>query len=185
MQLLEKEIEDFIFDDLTINNAEELLARGLIIPLGIFFDEPDSYSPTIKWFRQLNIDPYGILDIVGFYRYRGSLRVLLIELKATPIESKDFDQIFRYKKGLEVYANQTFKNTPVYVNCLLIGNGFSSGCYIQNNSKVTVSEYAYSLLGVTFKSHGIGTNWAIIEDDHCTWRRSAKLKTNGYAQKIH
>lgn len=185
MQLSEREIEDLIFDDLVNNDGHTLQVRGLDVPSLGFFQHWKS-NPKILWKRQLNIEPYGILDIVGFYRYKGNLFADLMELKACPIDATHFDQIFRYKKGLEVYIQNTFNSVRrIEVNCVLIGTGYNAGHYIQNNSEIRVSEYRYDLNGIDFNTHRPFTNWTKTNDDHCTFRSKVSankhIKTNGKA----
>lgn len=169
MQLSEKEIEDFIYLDLVCNRGSSIHERGLILPSHEFMMQPE--ISKVRWRRQLNIDPYGIIDIVGFYRYCGVIHVDLIELKAIPIRSDDFDQVFRYKRGLITYLKNTFKAPNIRVNCFLIGNGFESGHYIQNNASCVVAEYSYDLNGIQFDSHGPNATWyKTSENSNCSFR---------------
>jgi len=148
MQLSEKEVENFIYNDLVLNNGDELESRGMILQF-----RKTKYPVKIHWFQQLAIPPYGIIDLVGFYRYKGGIHVELLELKSIAIQSADFDQVFRYKRGLEIYLRNTFDNCRPDIQCHLIGNGYESGEYIQNNCDCIVSEFSYDLSGVIFKSH--------------------------------
>lgn len=178
MQLSEKEIEDLIYQDLTCNDGDTLNAKGLLLPfksLRKYKHHP--FENRVHWFRQLNLDPYGVIDIVGFYRHKGVLSVDLLELKAVPIESKDFNQIFRYKKGIEVFTRQTFKDVALNITPILIGHGYDSGCYIQNNCDVIVSELSYGLDGFEFNTHGQFSQWTVTKDDHCNFRSLIKRST--------
>lgn len=178
MQLSEKEIEDLIFKDLIENNGEDINDRGLNMP---FMD----YRTKVKWLRQLDIQPYGIIDIVGFYRHRGMLHADLLELKAVPIEARDFDQIFRYKTGLQVFTRKTFKRVNINVNPILIGTGFSTGYYIQNNVDIIISELTYGVAGFSFNTYNGFNGWTVKNDDNCNFRkllgRPSKQPTNGKA----
>lgn len=170
MQFSEKEVEDLIFKDVKENYGETLCEKGLVLPFQLkSFNH--KIKLNVKWCRQLDIPPYGTLDIAGFYRYRGILYVDLIELKACPIESAHFDQVFRYKKGIEVYIRQTFKHVLFEINCILIGAGYNTGNYIQNNSEITVCEYTFGLDGFSFINHKPFTSWTLTDDDHCTFRK--------------
>ena len=156
MNLSEKEIEEFIYNDLLNNSGKELMKRGLVLQYYDMLYNYDhfNYTPKIKWFRQLNVSPYGIIDIVGFYRHRGTIYVELIELKARPIQAQDFDQILRYECGLFKALNNTFlKNNCFHVRNNLIGTGYSDGHYIQNNLDCLVAVISYDLNGIAFKTH--------------------------------
>lgn len=181
MQLSEKEIEDLFYQDLVYNDGAKLESRGLTLPFrSLRKYQPKPFVNRVHWFRQLNLDPYGVIDLVGFYRYLGVLNVDLLELKAVPIESKDFNQLFRYKKGIEVFTRQTFKNINLNINPVLVGHGYDSGCYIQNNSDVTVSELSYGINGFEFETHGCYSQWTVTNDSHCNFKSLIK---KFYAQK--
>lgn len=170
MQLSEKEVEDLVFQDLTDCYGINLLRKGLQLPFQTFHEQLKQ-TPSVKWVRQLNLDPYGIADIVGFYRYKGRIYVDLLELKACAIESTHFDQVFRYEKGIEVYMRQTFNDVDCRINCILIGNGYNSGNYIQNNSDITVASYHYDINGLNFDMTSGFSSWALKNDDHCSFRQ--------------
>lgn len=171
MELSEKEIEGFIFNDLIENSGSNLEERGLELPSFNFNIAP-------KWFKQLNIEPYGIIDIVGFYRLNGAIHVDLIELKAVKIDSNHFEQIARYRKGIEVYLRNTFKKPELQINCILIGNGYD-GLYIQNISPISVASFEYGINGFSFHYTDSYPGWAIRNCE----KSFRKQKTNG--QKIH
>lgn len=150
MQISEQELEDFIYEDLTTNYGDELNDRGLSL-----IARYDEYQPKIKWFRQFDVGMYGRIDIVGVYRYRGNIFIDLIELKAVPIRSEDFDQICRYENAIKEYLNHTLKGDfPIYIFKYLIGTDISSGHYIHNVMRNTiVVVYNYGLEGICFDSH--------------------------------
>lgn len=170
MTLSEKEVEDLIFEDLTENFGISILNKGLLLPFQEFHKQINQ-TPSVKWVRQLNLDPYGIADIVGFYRYKGRIYVDLLELKACAIESPHFDQIFRYHKGIQVYLRQTFDDIDCIVNCILIGNGYNTGNYIQNHSDITVASYDYDINGLRFSMTKGLSSWSLKNDDHCSFRK--------------
>jgi len=162
MQLLEKEVEDFIYNDLAFNDGDELDGRGLQLQSYRNYSAP-------KWFRQLSIEPYGITDIVGFYRRDGYLHADLLELKAVPIALEHFEQISRYKRGLEIYLKNTFKNFGT-IQCYLIGNGYD-GLYIQNGINIHVASYEYNLHGIMFDHHAPYSGWQITNAKDRSFRK--------------
>lgn len=190
MQISEKELEDFIFDSLYHEYGADLVRRGLVLPFQKIA-ERYKHMPRIKWFRQLDISPYGIIDIVGVYRFAGKIYIDLYELKANPIECRDIDQIFRYKKGIEVFIRNSRPWIDYHINSVLIGNGYNTGNYIQNELPfLTVSEYNYSLHGMNFISHN-DSSWCVKGDENCHIRNIkgllsvSKSKPTSSAEKIH
>lgn len=169
MQLSEKEIEDYIYNDIVENGGTNLIDKGFYLPS---FESENK----VIWERQLNIDPYGIIDIVGFYRFNGCIHVDLLELKACPIDCNHFDQILRYRKGIIEYLKGTFRGCNITFNCFLVGNGYSSGHYINNCSPVGVIEFTYSLDGIEFEKHSPHASWHKPTDNKLTFR---KPKING------
>lgn len=148
MQLSEKEIEDFIFEDLTHNVGMGLTHRGLTT-LHTNLVVNQRYHKC-KWLRQLDLGPYGRADIVGYFRADDTIYVELMELKSIPIEVADFEQILRYKKAIKEYVGKRFN---LSFQMYLIGKGFNSGHYIHNCVPVSVVEYKYSLDGLEFEVH--------------------------------
>jgi hypothetical protein len=147
MQLSEKEIEDFIFEDVTHNAGITLANRGF----QTFHNELIFDHGTIcraRWLRQVDLGPYGRADIIGYYRLGGQVCIELMELKAVPIGVGDFDQIFKYKKAIKHYFGERF---DLKIQLYLIGTGVSSGHYIHNELPVSVYTYTYDLDGVTFR----------------------------------
>lgn len=156
MKISESEFETMIFNDL-ITGGENLSMRGFTHPMlrdvksGRF---EKTGVPKMRWFRQVNIDPYGIIDIVGFYRHSGYLFVELMELKARPIESDDFDQIYRYKDGIWKMLNNTFPNRHDFdIQCILIGTAYKNGHFIQNQDDTLVVTCNFGISGLVFEEH--------------------------------
>lgn len=165
MEISEKEIEDFIYNDLVKYNGNGLMVRGVDL---YCFSHMASYN--IRWFRQLNIEPYGICDIVGFYRFRGMIYVELIELKKTSIDANHFEQIARYKKGLQVYLKNTFlKSDGFHIDMSLIGIGYD-GCYIQNLLPINVYNASFDLNGFTFDKTGGYSSWYNLNGKNKSFR---------------
>lgn len=174
MELTERELENHIFNDLIENGGSNLNDRGLCLP---FFEL--GVSP--KWHRQINIDPYGIIDIAGFYRYKGQIRVDLLELKKVAVDANHIEQIFRYRKGLEVYLSNTFRgNISIRINCIIIGSQ-NDGLYTQNYSPVDIASYKIDLItGISFEYTHYASGWHIVTKEKKSFR---KQNTNG--QKVH
>lgn len=172
MILTEKEVELLIFEDLRTNYGLGLKGRGLEL------NSQELCGPfeknKIRWFRQLSIPPYGIIDLVGFFRHNGAIHVELIELKSIAIESEHFEQLFKYRDGLDIYLHNTFKNPKVVFSSYLIGRGFNTGTNIQNNTGVIVSTYDYDLSGIQFKTFNCDVKkWRIEGDEDsekCSFR---------------
>jgi hypothetical protein len=176
MQLSEKEIEDFVFDDLQNNNGMGLQYRGLELP---FTRRAYNQYIKCKWVRQLNIDPYGICDIVGFYRYEGAIHVELLELKAREIKLEDFEQIARYRTGITKYLKNTFSKPCIQFNMVLIGTVGYDPYFLQNLLPISVSELRYDLEGVGLKTHYGYTGWQKTNDPGRSFRVNPKQKLNG------
>lgn len=137
MQLLEKELEDYIFDDLESNDGLNLMVRGLTL------------YQSMHWFRQVDFKEYGICDILGWKRFKGEIIICLIELKAVAIKSECFDQIYRYKTAIESILSR--RNISFKIECILIGESIETGHFIQNNCDLKLCKYTYDLNGINFE----------------------------------
>jgi hypothetical protein len=146
MEISEKDLEDLIYQDLIHKGGRNLISRGLntvCMSLGI---------GSVVWLRQVRVEPYGIADIIGYRRYRGSIYVDIIELKNRPLECGDFDQVFRYKTAvLEMFGNSR-PNMRVLVNCYIVGRDINSGHYIHNHSDVNLVFFTFSIHGFQFRT---------------------------------
>ncbi len=162
MQISEKELEDFIYEDLKNNNGTSLQERGLRTRPNELLEFDLEENISIKWLRQVSLGAYGILDIVGYYRSHTQVYVELFELKNVPIVSGHFDQILRYKNGIQEYFGDRFK---LNFHCYLVGSDFESGHYIHNSQDhFSVSEFSYGLNGIQFKTHSGG--WVRTNDNN-------------------
>lgn len=149
MQISEKELEDFIYEDLSHNMGAGLASRGLttyhynLLQKGIICQA--------KWLRQVDLGVYGRLDIVGYYKYRRKIIVELFELKNVSLTCIDFDQICRYKTAIKNFFSSRFE---LSFSLYLIGREIRDGHYIHNNIfDLIVSEFEYSLSGIQFETH--------------------------------
>jgi hypothetical protein len=168
MEISEKEFEDFIFNDLVNNGGSNLIDRGLLFKCF-------NLENQTRWFRQLNIDPYGICDIVGFTRHQGKIFVELIELKKTSIDCNHFEQICKYKKGLEVYLTNTLRLGSFFtINMTLVGIGYG-GNYIQNMLPVDVYSATFDLNGFDFELHKAYSVWHCPSGKHKSFRNGKKI----------
>lgn len=96
--------------------------------------------------------------------------VELIELKKTPIDANHFEQISRYKKGLEVYLKNTFRLGAWFnINSTLIGTGYV-GLYIQNYIDISVASMNYNLSGASFEMSSPYAGWYMIEGKNKSFR---------------
>lgn len=174
MQISEKELEDFIFEDLIQNYGMGLSARGFQTYYNDCFTK--SIHCKCKWLRQFDLGPYGRLDVVGYFRNEGIVNIELLELKAVSLKSDDIDQIFRY--GHAILEHVSERDMEVRLRMYLIGTSIESGHYIHNRSKgLSMVEYEYNLRGVSFNQHS------------GDWHRSSDTydfrKTLRNAEEIH
>lgn len=160
MQLHEREIEDFIYDDLIDTDGQRCYQRGMLMTVNSFKKSGQLYNKP-KWFRQVNLGVYGILDIVGVYRFKGCVFVELIELKAVPIEPAHFEQVLRYKEGIKRFTRASLR---INVECYLVGPSMKEGHYIHNNCDVSLIEYSYNLGGINFSTHGPFGGWHELDE---------------------
>jgi hypothetical protein len=161
MNIVEIDLEDLIFQDLITRSGSTLLSRGLNLHL-LQIPVQRTY-----WHRQVTLGDYGICDIVGYTRFRGSILVDLIELKNRPIKSEDFDQLMRYKTAIKGIIKNTFsKNVCFHISTYLIGPGIEDGHYIQNNMPVNLTTFTFNVDGFRFTHH------------HGGWIRSSSENLN-------
>lgn len=146
MEITEKDIEDLIFDDLSNNQGSSCFERGLDIQT-LWINENKRF-----YVRQLNLDKYGIADIVGVCRFSGCIYVDIIELKNRPIKPDDFNQVLRYKCGIKEVISNTFRtHQSTCINTYLVGPSIDDGHYIHKFSDVNVYTFSYSLAGFEFE----------------------------------
>lgn len=176
MQISEREFEDYIFDELTENNGD-------------LFHDNRIFLPTLNtgnksvWRRQVNLNPYGIADIIGISRKNGSLVVDILELKVTPSELDHFDQLARYRTGVkQILKKSGFKGVS-QVNCYLFVTELDKGAYLQNICAVNVIQFSYGLRGFNFEFTEAFSNWYmtaqnLIEYDYKKFIENGRLQKN-------
>jgi hypothetical protein len=158
MNILEKEIEDVLFETLTSNHSL-LQQRGLFMP------------PTAEYARQIDLGTYGKPDIVGFTihpKEEGYRRidVIIYELKKEDVNVGTLMQACRYKKGIEEYLDHRgVKDAYLHTRVCLIGKTIekrSDWVYILPFLE-NVSVYTYSIdliKGIRFTS---SSNFSQVE----------------------
>lgn len=141
MNILEKEIEDVVYESL-INYPNILFKKGLIV---------DQTSATV-YFRQFNLGSYGIADLVGACKtvddYNNkTLEITVFELKKDEINTGTLLQAIGYCKGLDKMAYRFANNYSIKFNIVLLGktlNKKDSFCYMADFVE-NLSVYTYSI----------------------------------------
>lgn len=177
MQISEKELEDYIFEDLK-SDGSTLFNRGLDTPYCSLLNGVGAEGIKATWKRQVNLDPYGVADIIGFYRYSGVIHVEILELKIREVKLEDFEQISRYRRAVERMVANTYPNRklPIKYHLTIVGTDYE-GFYVNNLLPISVAEFTYGLSGIEFIFHTMFSNWYIREDS----KRSLKHLLNGQA----
>lgn len=130
MNILEKHLEDLIYDNIKDGNVDLLSRRGLY-----FLKKYKAYK------RQLELGDYGRADLVGFdYNpyseyYRNCSKILdvgVIEIKKDEININTFLQAIRYCKGIQKYLEHRFPTIQPEFKIFLIGTTISvtDFCYV-------------------------------------------------------
>src|SRR5690606_1354564 len=98
MKIIEKELEEFLFDNLNRNRYEYLRSIGFRI------NNLDKFN----FYRQTYLGSYGISDILGLKIYsdknqygKNYAEYMIIELKEGPITEKSVIQLLRYNGAIE------------------------------------------------------------------------------------
>ncbi|MES1226361.1 MAG: hypothetical protein ABUT20_63385, partial [Bacteroidota bacterium] len=154
MQFSEKEFEDFVLGELQCNDGE--LFSDQDIPIRCL-----STPNIVHWYRQVNLAPYGIADIIGVGRDRCILIVDIIELKITPSELSHFEQVLRYKTAVRHILKIAGFKGSFEINAWLFVKSFDDGAYLQNHCPVDVAEYSFSLRGFDFKHYRKNASWVM------------------------
>lgn len=147
MQITEKDLEDLIFSAIS-EGPYILFERGFTTSLIINECEDNK----VRWYRQVELSSYGRADLIGVQRFKGALKVNIIELKNVPVVSKDFNQVLRYKRAIQEILRNTLKGEFYNrIDCYLVGPSLEDGHFIQNYSSVDFIEFSYSINGISFK----------------------------------
>jgi len=126
MNILEKELEDLVFETLQSGKVDLLVKRGLR-NIGKF--------SVIS--RQLALGDYGRLDMVGF-NYdthnqtigRKRLEVGIFELKKGEINFETLKQAMRYCKGIQHYLDDTMPIFDIDFTITLIGTSICKSDFV-------------------------------------------------------
>lgn len=150
MNILEKEIEDVIFEALQ-NSPQDLIDRGLPV------------STRKVYVRQPDLSVYGRADVVGFHvgnKSRGSrhISIDIIEIKKDQITASTLLQAVRYAKAVEQYINATLKRTWADTSIILIGKSIDL-----NNDFLYFPDIFY---GVSYYTYGIDLHKGISFKKH-------------------
>ena len=122
----EKLLEDITFE-LIASKSEE--TRGL------YLGHNEAHNLVVH--RQVNLSGYSIADLIVLHKYSDKLAATILELKNVPLSSKDINQVFRYRRALELM--EIFEE----INCILIGTDISDGHYILNETTEKLNAYAF------------------------------------------
>lgn len=129
----ESKLEDMLYNHLNGNNVSAKIDEHL---------NHKAYEIVI---RQLNLSPYGIADIVGFFKpdFDGSICVDIIELKKGCIDTNTFKQALKYRAGLIKYADlNDFEFGQI--NITLIGSEVKIDSYFELIPSALDFVYFYS-----------------------------------------
>lgn len=155
MNILEKDIEDLVFDSLKLNKKDLLIKRG--------FWSLNKYE---IFDRQLDLGSYGRLDMIGigYNRHhqeigsKKTLKIGVFELKKAEINLSTYMQAARYCKGLQRLVEDQFPDYFLEFEVILIGTSIDTKAegfiylpdLISNLSIYTVKLDLEN--GITFKS---------------------------------
>lgn len=151
MNILEKEIEDVVWDAIS-KDKKILLERGLELHCK-------------KYFRQLDLGEYGTPDIIGCSASdeTKSAHIEVIELKKDTINVYTLLQAVRYAKAVSlIFEDYNY----IDFELILVGKSLDfsdSFCYLPD-VLLDVKIYTYSIdleKGITFKCH---TGWSLQND---------------------
>lgn len=177
MNFSEKNLEEDILEKLQEEDFESLYNKGFE------YYDPEEEREFFHAQSQVDLSPYGIADIICTRLYKTyhrskeldytelCIEMDIIELKARYIKSKDIDQVLRYKRAIERYVENKYKQDNKYcyeveVNCILIGSGIEHGHYIHNHigDQLYIYTYTSNLIdGIQFEFQDIG--WIKTNDE--------------------
>lgn len=150
MNILEKEIEDIVFESLR-NNKKELLERGF------------HFDGSLKYDRQVYLGEYGIADIVGYGTTTVSngsrwIYIHIIEIKKDQVNNGTLLQACRYARAIQRIVNKSLKNAYVSIDISLIGKTINQSDDFVYMADIFggVKLYTYSIdlvQGIKFNQH--------------------------------
>lgn len=144
MNILEKEIEDIVFE----TSNETLSSIGLdLLP---------------NKMRQVNLGSYGISDIICWgivwkkYPYNRDIHIQIVELKKDLVDVNTMMQSARYEKGIKLFINQfNLVDTEIHIEHILIGKKVQTNgdfmYLLDSNDKYSVFTYSIDVeKGIVF-----------------------------------
>lgn len=135
----EKFLEDVVCELINEGKANDV---GLPINCSILH--------SFKVFRQVHLSAYGIADIIVVNWIDSVPSATILELKNVPLTSKDINQIFRYKRALELM--EIFDS----IDCILIGSSLSDCHYVFNECSENLELFTFNMDvfdGLQFENH--------------------------------
>jgi hypothetical protein len=131
-------------------------------------------------FRQFNVDPYGVIDLITFSINYPEVCINIYEIKKDKITTSSIAQVTRYKKAIEhLFAYKAkllgnkykdfkeFDELPVFINCFVVAPEIclsDDTVFLYNElDNITLITVNLDLVnGISFNE--IGKNW-VKEDD--------------------
>lgn len=158
MKITEKELEDFIFENLNKRRIKKLSELGLSISN---IGHPNIEDPMV-FYRQFNLGDYGRCDILGLYVEKNKddgrefyMSYKIIELKEGEINRDIIFQTLKYKNALEkqIISSDT---QDYYGDIVIIGSSISKDVYdlLKLTLPETFSVYLYKVSissGISFE----------------------------------
>lgn len=153
MNFLEKDLETIVWE-----NYVACAEKGLAIDQNFFQHG--------KCYRQLNLAPYGIADLIYIHYSagQGSWHIQIIELKRGKIDMAAYQQAKRYQTALHDLLRKSKSGsdqTPLIFTTVLIGNEVETKgdfTFVLNyDFNCLAFTYSYGFHGIEFKE--IGKEW--------------------------
>jgi len=178
MNFLEKDLEDIISE-----NYAACAGCGLTIQQD-FFQEGRRY-------RQLNLAPYGIADLVNI-RYAPdhfTFYVQIIELKKGKIDTSAYLQAKRYETALKKVMTQlndgAEQKVEFHISVVLIGNEIElNGDFVfllNSDLGCTAFTYSYGFNGIEFTAAGRG--WVLSSKNNTSNIAAVALELIAYQEE--
>lgn len=117
--------------------------------------------------RQINVEPYGIIDLLGISLDYDNFIITIYELKNTAITKSHIAQISRYRTAIKKILEKYFsKQKFVTVNGVIVCTGAGTGDIV----------YLYDNINwLTVKTVDICVD-GLLFDDHYNWYSTGDLK---------
>lgn len=164
MKITEKELEDFIFENLNKGRVKNLSECGLSISN---IGDPNVEDPMV-FYRQFSLGDYGRCDILGLYVEKNKsigkkfyMSYKIIELKEGEINRDIIFQTLKYKNALEKSICPCDVQ-DYYGDIVIIGSSISKDVYdlLKLTLQDTFSVYLYKV------SISSGISFEIVSDSN-------------------